>query len=91
MAMAHAGTRREGARCFSDSQVLGAVEIFDPESGRWTTMPDLLEARYDAGVVVLADGSVLLMGGFADFNYHGDTPWCGMPKTSVERFSPPQP
>ncbi len=76
---------------FSYGQALGAVEVFDPESGRWTTMPDLLQPRYDAEAVVLDDGSVLLMGGYEDFNVHGDTPWCGTPMTSVERFRPPQP
>lgn len=74
---------------FSNGQALGAVEVFDPESGRWTTMPDLLEPRYDATAVVLGDGSVLVLGGYANFNAHGDTPWCGTPMTSVERFTPP--
>jgi hypothetical protein len=76
---------------FSNGQALGAVEVFDPGPGRWSSMPDLLEPRYDAKAVVLGDGSVLIMGGYADFNIHGDTPWCGTPLTSVERFTPPSP
>lgn len=48
---------------FSNSQALTAVELFDPESDRWTTLPDLMEPRYDAEAVVLEDGSVLLLGG----------------------------
>jgi hypothetical protein len=74
---------------FANSQAVASVELFDPASGRWTTMPDLLEARYDATAVVLGDGSVLLMGGYANFNVDGDTPWCGEPMISVERFTPP--
>jgi hypothetical protein len=74
---------------FSDTRAHATAEVFDPESGRWSSMPELLEPRYDAKAVVLGDGSVLLMGGYADFNVHGDTPWCGTPMTSVERFTPP--
>jgi N-acetylneuraminic acid mutarotase len=70
---------------------LADVEVFDPTSGRWTTMPGLIEPRYGANAVVLNDGSVLLMGGHSDFNVYGDTPWCPAPMTSVERFSPPLP
>ena len=51
-------------------------------------MADLLQPRYGAEALVLADGSVLLLGGYADFNVNGDTPWCPTPISSVERLSP---
>ena len=76
---------------FENTRAHATVEVYHPTSDRWTTMPDLLEPRYDGTAAVLGDGSILLMGGYADFNVHGDTPWCGAPLTSVERFTPPRP
>jgi len=72
-------------------RALTTVEAFDPESGQWTALPDLLEPRYDGQAVVLADGSVLVFGGYSTFNTAGDTPWCPEPMTSVERLTPPLP
>jgi hypothetical protein len=68
---------------------LTAVEVFDPTTNGWTVTGDLLEPRYDAVALALRDGSVLLMGGAADFNVHGDTPWCPSAMTTVERFVAP--
>jgi len=72
-------------------RALRTVDAYDPRTGRWSALPDLLEPRYGGRAVVLADGSVLVMGGYATFNTEGDTPWCPAPMTSVERFSPPPP
>jgi N-acetylneuraminic acid mutarotase len=71
-----------------NGQALAAVEAFHLDTGAWTPMADLLQPRYGAEALVLADGSVLLLGGYADFNVNGDTPWCPTPITSVERLSP---
>ena len=67
---------------------LTRVEVFDPESDAWTVADDLREPRYDAQLVTLRDGDVLLLGGAKDFNTEFDTPWCPAPMTSVERFTP---
>jgi hypothetical protein len=69
-------------------RALAVVEVFHRDTGSWTAMADLLQPRYGAEALVLADGSVLLLGGYADFNVNGDTPWCPTPITAVERLSP---
>ena len=40
-------------------------EIYDPETNSWSLGPDLKEARYHSTGTVLADGRVLLAGGFS--------------------------
>lgn len=42
---------------------LASVEIFDPSSGRWSSLPDMPEPRAHAQAVTLADGSVFIVGG----------------------------
>ena len=67
------------------AQALATTEIYDPVANRWSDGPDLVEPRKDGHAVVLADGSVLIHGGDADFNAEGDTPWCPEPLTTTER------
>jgi alkylated DNA repair dioxygenase AlkB len=69
-------------------EVVSSAEVFDPSTNRWTAVGDLLEPRRDGLAIVLDDGSVLVMGGDAEFNVHGDTPFCPKPLESVERFYP---
>jgi len=71
----------------TDLRALTTVEAFDPSTGRWTTGPGLLEPREHGKALVLDDGSVLLMGGDAEFNVQGDTPFCPSPISSVERLA----
>ena len=40
-----------------------AADLYDPVTGRWTSLPPMPEARADGAAVALADGSVLLVGG----------------------------
>ena len=63
-------------------------EIYDPLDDRWEAGPELLEPRYGGLASVLDDGSVLILGGYADLNTEGDTPFCPAPVTSVERWLP---
>ena len=68
------------------SEALRSTEIFDPTTNGWSTADDLLEPREGGLAVVLEDGSVLVLGGSADFNTEGEVPWCPTPLTTVERF-----
>jgi hypothetical protein len=43
-----------------------AAELYDPEADRWIDLPPLPEPRAGAAAVVLDDGSVLIVGGYAD-------------------------
>jgi Kelch motif/Galactose oxidase, central domain len=67
------------------ARALASSEIYDPATDSWTPGPDLLEPRKDGHATQLADGSILIYGGDADFNVEGDVPWCPSPMTSVER------
>jgi hypothetical protein len=62
-----------------------STEVYDPEADAWRAGPELLEPRKDGGSEVLSDGSVLILGGDADFNTEGDVPWCPSPLQSTER------
>ena len=46
------------------SGALASAEVYEPATGRWTPVAELLEAREDPAAVVLADGRVLVVGGF---------------------------
>jgi hypothetical protein len=48
------------------SNTSAAVETYDPTTGSWSSLPDLPEPRAGGAAVVLADGSVLLVGGYDD-------------------------
>jgi len=68
-----------------DGRALATTEIYDPDAERWTAGPDLLGPRKGGHATQLADGSVLIYGGDADFNVAGDVPWCPSPMNSAER------
>ncbi len=42
---------------------IDAVELFDPATNGWTTLPNLSEPRAGHGAALLPDGTVLLLGG----------------------------
>jgi hypothetical protein len=69
----------------SGVQAAATTEIYDPVADAWSAGPDLLEPRKDGGALLLPDGSVLILGGDASFNTHGDVPFCPDPMVSVER------
>lgn len=73
----------------SELRAQPVVEAFDPASGQWTALGDLQQSRYGGHAVILDDGSVLVMGGYADFNVAGDVPWCPSPLTSTELLAAP--
>lgn len=68
-----------------EARALASTELFDPETETWTAGPDLLEPRKDGHAIELEDGRVLIHGGDASFNVHGDAPWCPDPMISTER------
>ena len=58
-------------------------------AGSWSTTSDLLEPRDGRLAVVLEDGSVLVLGGSADFNTQGEVPWCPTPRRQSTDASRP--
>jgi hypothetical protein len=51
-----------------ETRVTAAAELFDPVTGAWSGLPSMPEPRTGGAVVVLADGSVLLIGGDGDYD-----------------------
>ena len=68
------------------NQALRATELYDVARDAWTSGSDLLEPRYGGHALVLADGSVLVLGGANDFNTEGEAPWCPTPLVTTERL-----
>ena len=62
----------------SSTSALKTVEVFDPKSNSWAAAAPMLQARAYPATVVLADGSVLVVGGSRD----------GLPLNSAERYFP---
>jgi hypothetical protein len=53
----------------SPEQIEGTTaiaELYDPTTNTWSPLPPMPEPRAEGAVVVLADGSVLLVGGYSD-------------------------
>lgn len=73
---------------YRSGEMATGAEVFDQSANQWTSISDPLEPRKDGRTVVLHDGSALVLGGDAEFNVHGDTPWCATPLASVERLYP---
>lgn len=58
-------------------RMIDSAEVYDPAADTWTPTGSLHEARYGAGAVTLADGRVLVVGGWADVNGNGAAPLYG--------------
>jgi len=54
-------TSRAAGQTFARS-----AELYDPASGAWSTLPPMPSARAGGAAVTLADGSMLLLGGYDD-------------------------
>ena len=67
-----------GAAGSSSFDAVASTAIFDPATGHWSQMTDMLQARAYAMAVTLADGSVLVAGGSRD----------GQPLDTAERYYP---
>jgi hypothetical protein len=77
-----------GADAVTGTRTLTSTEIYDPTADRWIAAGDLAVARKDGRVVLLADGTVLLIGGDDSYNTEGETPFCPDPFSTAERFDP---
>lgn len=75
-----------GARVVGNpgSVTVPTAEIYDPATGTFQVVGDMATPRYEATPVVMANGSVLLAGGWA---FAGDTVG-DMPTASAELFVP---
>ena len=80
--------RRWGDRHATTTErtALTSTELYDPATIAGRPGSDLLEPRYGGHAVLLADGSVLLLGGANDFNTEGEAPWCPTPLVTTERL-----
>jgi hypothetical protein len=67
------------ARADGQREVTATAELFDPISGRWTSVGDLSLARADATATLLTSGQVLVVGGRVGG---------GNPTVAAERFDP---
>jgi hypothetical protein len=67
-----------GATGTSSFDAVAAAAIFDPVTGKWTAVTDMLQPRAYAMAVTLDDGSVLVAGGSEN----------GQPLDTAERYNP---
>ena len=67
-----------GATGGSSYNAVASAAIFDPATGHWSAVTDMLQPRAYAMAVTLADGSVLVAGGSHD----------GQPLDTAERYNP---
>jgi Kelch motif. len=51
---------------YSNTYTTASTELYDPATDTWWPLPPMPEARAGGATVVLADGSVLLVGGYDD-------------------------
>lgn len=74
-------TAMEASHCAS---VTDSVQLYEPDSGRWSTTDSLTGARANATATVLPGGrKVLLTGGCADFESMSEKPRCwSFPKSA---------
>ena len=67
-----------GATASSSFDAVASAAIFDPSTGHWSRVTDMLQPRAYAMAVTLADGSVLVAGGSHN----------GQPLDTAERYFP---
>jgi hypothetical protein len=70
------------------SGLTAAAVLFDPERGTWTATVSMPSARAGASAVLLADGSVVVLGGSASEGELDSTPGCPEAHPQVLRFVP---
>jgi hypothetical protein len=71
-------------------RMLDSSELFDQATGEWSCTGSLLDARYGASAVTLADGRVLIVGGWPSVE-NGPAPLSGPlppPLASAEVYDP---
>lgn len=73
-----------GDSFLGNTRPCGAVERWDPDTGRWCELPPLLRARMNHTATALLDGSVLVAGGVGPVTAGVRT----LTPTSCERWSP---
>lgn len=77
-----------GGEVWVGGAIVRSTETFDPETNAWTAGPELLGLRTGGVTALLADGSLLVMGGADRLNLDVETPFCPGALTSVERLYP---
>ena len=79
-----------GGDALSEDGVTRSAELYDPTTNAWTQLPPMPEPRAGGSAVTLADGSVLLVGGY---NASWPASSCDEPygMTTVIRFAPAAP
>jgi N-acetylneuraminic acid mutarotase len=70
---------------YDPSGFVPAAEIYDPQTDSWTTTGALTTPRQGQDAVRLADGRVLITGGFTDF---GDDFFAASPIAAAEVYDP---
>jgi hypothetical protein len=82
----------EGGYQVTEGDPLSSTEIYDPAADTWTPGPPLPSARQDGRAIALADGSVLVFGGYVETPPDaegGDTGTpgpCATPLATTERL-----
>ena len=69
----------DGGYSVTEGPPLTSTEIYDPGADTWTAGPDLLEARQGGHAITLADGSVLVFGGYSATPQEEPSPDTGTP------------
>jgi hypothetical protein len=77
-----------GTDAVAGTRTLTSTEIYDPSADRWVAAGDLGVARKDGQAVLLADGTVLLIGGDDSYDTQRATPFRPDPFKTAERFDP---
>ena len=59
--------------CGETYVAIDAASLYDPATDAWTALPPMPEPRAGGAAVTLADGSVLIVGGYNETADVGDT------------------
>jgi hypothetical protein len=84
----------EGGYSVTEGAPLDSTEIYDPSTDKWSPGPPLLAPRQSGHAITLADGSVLVFGGYVESppeepNPDTGTPGpCPEPLATTERLQP---
>jgi hypothetical protein len=69
----------DGGYSVTEGAPLTSTEIYDPATDTWSPGPSLLSARQGGHATTLADGSVLVFGGYAETPSQEPSPDTGTP------------